>query len=82
MTTLLDLLDRLPAGARLDSTSEYKAITGTSLHNATSQRARTRIIALNLHRREAELSPDGTTINVYGSVKFFPWPALVIRSDP
>lgn len=80
MTTLLDLLNQLPTGARLDSTPDYQAITHTRMRNATNTRAKARIIALKMHQREAELSPNGTTINVYGAVKFFPWPALVIRN--
>jgi hypothetical protein len=79
MSTLLALVKRLPAGARLDGTPDFRALTHVSVRNATSQRVQTRVIALELQSREAELSADGKTISVYGAVRFFPWPAFTIR---
>ena len=78
MTTLLNLLEHLPAGARLDSTSDFQAIMRTTVH-ASNQRVIARIVALGLHTREAELSSDGKTISIYGAVSFFPWPAFTVR---
>src|SRR5947209_14012901 len=78
--TLIDLLNHLPPGAKLSTTPEIEK-RGHTLKDGSIFQARGLVIDLGYEEKEAELSPDGTTIKVYAGGLWVPWPIFTVQQN-
>ena len=76
---LIDMLHHLPPGSTVSTSPQFAQRIGHSVQDASILQARAVVIEAGYQDNEAELSPDGKTIQIYAGGKWFPWPAFTIE---
>lgn len=77
---LVDMLNHLPAGSLLTATPEFIRVVG-NLKTVSILQACSAVINAGYQDKEAEISSDHKTINIYAGGKWFPWPAFTIQEQ-
>ncbi len=78
MERLIELVNHLPADARLSTTPEFEQVAECRLVNASIMQASDLMIAAGFQDNEAEVSPDRKTIKVYAYGVSVPWSAFTV----
>ena len=76
---LIDMVTHLPPGSTVSTSPQFAQRIGHSVQDASILQARAVVIEAGYQDNEAELSPDGKTIQIYAGGKWFPWPAFTIE---
>ena len=79
---LIEVVNHLPPGAKLSTTTEFEQVTGYSYRDVSILQACNIVLDVGYAESGAEVSPDGKMIRIYAGGKRIPWSAFTIEQEP